>query len=168
MDCEKIYCSNGEMLYFLRWKVIIPFHFADVKYNVEYRWMCHVSWALQISLSLLAMLDSLSNYLQSLLIFFDSLLIVGLLYTRAFHHFRERSSNEPLRKHPELEKLLQEEYRSLDDFRAKEKEAKNSGKECSSSRSGGFIDWSHTMDIVVMLQDLAVSFCTISHLASSH
>lgn len=43
---------------------------------------------------------------------------------RAFHHYRrQRDQKEPLRKHPELDKLLREEYRSLDDFRAKEKAA---------------------------------------------
>ena len=42
---------------------------------------------------------------------------------RAFHHYREaRDNNEPLNKNPELERLLREEFRSLDDFRrAKEK-----------------------------------------------
>lgn len=41
---------------------------------------------------------------------------------RAFHHYRaKRDQKEPLTKHPELDKLLREEYRSLDDFRAKEK-----------------------------------------------
>ncbi|KAF8395627.1 hypothetical protein HHK36_019577 [Tetracentron sinense] len=41
---------------------------------------------------------------------------------RAFHHYREvRDQKAPLRKHPELARLLREEYHSLDDFRAKEK-----------------------------------------------
>lgn len=41
---------------------------------------------------------------------------------RAFHHFREqRDHKQPLRKHPELDRLLNEEYRCLGDFRAKEK-----------------------------------------------
>uniref|UniRef100_A0A9I9D9F6 HTH La-type RNA-binding domain-containing protein n=1 Tax=Cucumis melo TaxID=3656 RepID=A0A9I9D9F6_CUCME len=45
-------------------------------------------------------------------------------FYRAFHHYRrQRDQKEPLRKHPELDKLLREEYRSLDDFRAKEKAA---------------------------------------------
>ncbi|XP_027329145.1 la-related protein 1A isoform X2 [Abrus precatorius] len=40
----------------------------------------------------------------------------------AFHHYRKvRDHKEPLTKHPELERLLREEYRSLEDFRAKEK-----------------------------------------------
>ncbi|CAB4283189.1 unnamed protein product [Prunus armeniaca] len=41
---------------------------------------------------------------------------------RAFHHYREqRDQKEPLMKHPELDRLLREVYRSLDDFRAKER-----------------------------------------------
>ena len=39
--------------------------------------------------------------------------------SRAFHHYR--GSKEALRKDPELDKLLKEEYRSLEDFRAKER-----------------------------------------------
>ncbi|XP_009416371.2 la-related protein 1A-like isoform X1 [Musa acuminata AAA Group] len=67
--------------------------------------------------------------------------LYGLEKYWAFHHFREeRGSSQPLRKHPELERLLREEYRSLEDFRAKEKVEKASGKECSSSRSGGSND----------------------------
>lgn len=47
-----------------------------------------------------------------------------MYFGRAFHHYRrQRDQKEPLRKHPELDKLLREEYRSLDDFRAKEKAA---------------------------------------------
>ncbi|RRT79974.1 hypothetical protein B296_00012257, partial [Ensete ventricosum] len=43
----------------------------------------------------------------------------------AFHHFREeRGISEPLRKHRELERLLREEYHSLEAFRAKEKAEK--------------------------------------------
>ncbi|CAL9135023.1 unnamed protein product [Musa textilis] len=68
--------------------------------------------------------------------FYEKGNLYGLEKYWAFHHFREdRGSSEPLWKHPELERLLQEEYCSLEDFRAKEKV---SGKECSSScRSGG-------------------------------
>ncbi|XP_073111183.1 la-related protein 1A isoform X3 [Elaeis guineensis] len=61
-------------------------------------------------------------------------------FYRAFHHFREmRVHVQPLKKHPELDRLLREEFRSLEDFKAKEKVEKASGgKECtsSSSRSG--------------------------------
>lgn len=38
---------------------------------------------------------------------------------RAFHHYRHQK--EPLKKHPELDQLLRDEYRSLEDFRAREK-----------------------------------------------
>ncbi|WOL14714.1 la-related protein 1A isoform X2 [Canna indica] len=66
--------------------------------------------------------------------------LYGLEKYWAFHHFREvRAGADSLRKHPELERLLLEEYRSLDDFKAKEKADKSIGKECS-SRSGGFND----------------------------
>lgn len=37
---------------------------------------------------------------------------------RAFHHYREvRDHKEPLKKHPELDRVLREEFRSVDDFR---------------------------------------------------
>uniref|UniRef100_A0A1J3JFN5 La-related protein 1A n=1 Tax=Noccaea caerulescens TaxID=107243 RepID=A0A1J3JFN5_NOCCA len=44
--------------------------------------------------------------------------LYGLEKYWAFHHYR--GQREPITKHPELEKLLKEEYRSLDDFRAKD------------------------------------------------
>lgn len=41
---------------------------------------------------------------------------------RAFHHYGGlRDQKEPLKRHPELDRLLREEYCSLGDFRAKEK-----------------------------------------------
>jgi la-related protein 1 len=44
------------------------------------------------------------------------------VFGRAFHHYRGgRDTKEPLKKHPELDRLLREEYCSLEDFRAKEK-----------------------------------------------
>ncbi|KAL8527335.1 hypothetical protein ACS0TY_005267 [Phlomoides rotata] len=43
--------------------------------------------------------------------------LYGLEKYWAFHHYRE--AKEPLEKHPELGKLLKEEYRSMEDFRAK-------------------------------------------------
>ena len=52
---------------------------------------------------------------------------------RAFHHYRKmRNQKEPLQKHPELERLLNEEYRSLEDFRAKEKNAAKAAKDDTS------------------------------------
>ncbi|KAG8371040.1 hypothetical protein BUALT_Bualt13G0045600 [Buddleja alternifolia] len=49
--------------------------------------------------------------------------LYGLEKYWAFHHYREVCDNrEPVKKHPELDRLLREEYRSLDDFnRAKVK-----------------------------------------------
>lgn len=46
-----------------------------------------------------------------------------LLCARAFHHYRGVDNQKPtLKKHPELDQLLKEKYRDLDDFhRAKEK-----------------------------------------------
>ncbi|CAD5332318.1 unnamed protein product [Arabidopsis thaliana] len=44
--------------------------------------------------------------------------LYGLEKYWAFHHYRGKK--EPITKHPELEKLLKEEFRSIDDFRAKE------------------------------------------------
>ncbi|XP_058743130.1 la-related protein 1A [Vicia villosa] len=50
--------------------------------------------------------------------------LYGLEKYWAFHHYRKmRNQKEPLQKHPDLDKLLNEEYRSLEDFRAKEKNA---------------------------------------------
>ncbi|XP_072977648.1 la-related protein 1A-like [Typha angustifolia] len=49
--------------------------------------------------------------------------IYGLEKYWAFHHFREmRDTYKPLQKHPELERLLREEYRSLEDFQNKGKD----------------------------------------------
>ncbi|XP_050369681.1 la-related protein 1A isoform X2 [Argentina anserina] len=48
--------------------------------------------------------------------------LYGLEKYWAFHHYREkRGQKEPLRKNQELDHLLREVYRSLDDFRAKER-----------------------------------------------
>ena len=46
-----------------------------------------------------------------------------LLCARAFHHYRGVDNQKPApKKHPELDQLLKEKYRGLDDFhRAKEK-----------------------------------------------
>ncbi|CAA0805922.1 La-related protein 1A [Striga hermonthica] len=51
--------------------------------------------------------------------------LYGLEKYWAFHHYREvRDHKEPLKKHPELDTLLKEEYHSMDDFRrAKTKNA---------------------------------------------
>lgn len=55
------------------------------------------------------------EYSPSFNVFLLSLLF---LLGRAFHHYRgARDSKEPLAKHPELDNLLREEYRSLDDFK---------------------------------------------------
>lgn len=48
---------------------------------------------------------------------------------RAFHHYRE--AKDAVAKHPELDRLLREEYRSMDDFRrekAKNAATKKDGK----------------------------------------
>lgn len=51
--------------------------------------------------------------------------IYGLEKYWAFHHYRGlRDHREPLKKHPELDRLLREEYRRLEDFRTKEKHVK--------------------------------------------
>ncbi|CAN1182415.1 La-related protein 1A [Linum perenne] len=47
--------------------------------------------------------------------------LYGLEKYWAFHHYR--GNKEPLKKDPELDKLLREEYLSLEDFRAKERAA---------------------------------------------
>lgn len=56
--------------------------------------------------------------------------LYGLEKYWAFHHYRKmRNQKEPLKKHPELDRLLNEEYRSLEDFRAKEKNAAKAAKD---------------------------------------
>ncbi|KAJ4979342.1 hypothetical protein NE237_010122 [Protea cynaroides] len=63
--------------------------------------------------------------------------LYGLEKYWAFHHYREgRDQQAPLKKHPELDRLLREEFRSLDDFRAKERAA----RDASSSNSSGPAD----------------------------
>ncbi|KAI9388141.1 hypothetical protein POPTR_009G018100v4 [Populus trichocarpa] len=49
--------------------------------------------------------------------------IYGLEKYWAFHHYCRLGDKEP-KKHPELERLLRDEYRTLEDFRAKEKSMK--------------------------------------------
>jgi hypothetical protein len=63
-------------------------------------------------------------------------MICTLFGFRAFHHYRkERDGKEPLPKHPELERLLREEYKCLENFSNKDKAPKAAGEECSSSKS---------------------------------
>nr|CAN81042.1 hypothetical protein VITISV_029945 [Vitis vinifera] len=51
-------------------------------------------------------------------------------FYRAFHHFQKNDDHkEPPKKHPELDRLLREEYRSLDDFRAKGKAMKEDSQQ---------------------------------------
>eukprot|EP00268_Persea_americana_P011018 TRINITY_DN14546_c0_g1_i3.p1 TRINITY_DN14546_c0_g1~~TRINITY_DN14546_c0_g1_i3.p1 ORF type:complete len:967 (+),score=186.90 TRINITY_DN14546_c0_g1_i3:325-3225(+) len=67
--------------------------------------------------------DLYEDFEQLTLEFYKKSNLYGLEKYWAFHHYREvRDQKEALKKHPELERLLREEYRSLDDFRAKEKE----------------------------------------------
>lgn len=60
--------------------------------------------------------------------------------SRAFHFYRREKNTKPLKKHPELERLLREEFRSMDDFRhakdklAKEAKQKNMIEGTSSSK----------------------------------
>ncbi|KAI3894697.1 hypothetical protein MKX03_031627 [Papaver bracteatum] len=58
--------------------------------------------------------------------------LYGLEKYWAFHHYREARDNvKPMKKNPELERLLKEEFRSLDDFRAKEKASAAREGSCS-------------------------------------
>ncbi|XP_021853302.1 la-related protein 1A [Spinacia oleracea] len=67
--------------------------------------------------------DLYGDFEQLSLNFYKKGNLYGLEKYWAFHHYREaRDRREPLKKNPELERLLREEFRSLDDFqRAKEK-----------------------------------------------
>ncbi|KAJ4970946.1 hypothetical protein NE237_004045 [Protea cynaroides] len=78
--------------------------------------------------------DLYKDFEQLTLEFYNKGNLYGLEKYWAFHHYRDRKM--PLKKHPELDRLLEEEYRSLDDFRAKEKAT----RETSSSNSSGPAD----------------------------
>ncbi|KAL2938135.1 La-related protein 1A [Bienertia sinuspersici] len=59
--------------------------------------------------------DLYGDFEQLTLDFYKKGNLYGL--EKAFHHYREaRDHKEPLKKDPELERLLKEEFRSLDDF----------------------------------------------------
>ncbi|KZV30589.1 la-related protein 1-like [Dorcoceras hygrometricum] len=61
--------------------------------------------------------DLYDNFEQLVLDFYTQGNLYGLEKYWAFHHYREASGNmDLLRKHPELDRLLREEYRTLDDF----------------------------------------------------
>ncbi|GMJ08955.1 hypothetical protein HRI_004564700 [Hibiscus trionum] len=63
--------------------------------------------------------DLYKDFEQLTLDFYHKGNLYGLEKYWAFHHFRDQK--EPIKKHPELDRLLREEYRRLEDFRAKEK-----------------------------------------------
>ncbi|KAK6246928.1 hypothetical protein QUC31_018493 [Theobroma cacao] len=63
--------------------------------------------------------DLYKDFEQLTLDFYHKGNLYGLEKYWAFHHFRDQK--EPLKKHPELDRLLREEYRSLEDFRGKER-----------------------------------------------
>ncbi|PPD86819.1 hypothetical protein GOBAR_DD16216 [Gossypium barbadense] len=65
--------------------------------------------------------DLYKDFEQLTLDFYHKGKLYGLEKYWAFHHFRDQG--EPLKKHPELDRLLGEEYRGLEDFRAKERNA---------------------------------------------
>ena len=66
--------------------------------------------------------DLYKDFEQLTLDFYHKGNLYGLEKYWAFHHYRKvRGQKEPLNKHPELDRLLQEEFRSLEAFRAKEK-----------------------------------------------
>ncbi|XP_020234034.1 la-related protein 1A [Cajanus cajan] len=68
--------------------------------------------------------DLYKDFEQLTLDFYHKGNLYGLEKYWAFHHYRRiRDHKEPLNKHPELDRLLREEYRSLEDFRAKENNA---------------------------------------------
>jgi la-related protein 1 len=52
--------------------------------------------------------------------------LYGLEKYWAFHHFRNQDSS-PIIKHPELERLLKEEFRTIEDFKARKAAEKETG-----------------------------------------
>ncbi|CAO2180345.1 unnamed protein product [Urochloa humidicola] len=70
--------------------------------------------------------------------------LYGLEKYWAFHHYRNPDSG-PLDKLPELERLLREEFRTLDDFKAKKKAHEVAEKEtCGSSNTVEVVAASHS------------------------
>ncbi|KAJ1283221.1 hypothetical protein BS78_03G111900 [Paspalum vaginatum] len=69
--------------------------------------------------------------------------LYGLEKYWAFHHYRNPDSG-PVDKLPELERLLREEFRTLDDFKAKEKAREVAEKETSISNSTVAVAASHS------------------------
>ncbi|GMP91655.1 hypothetical protein CsSME_00042253 [Camellia sinensis var. sinensis] len=66
--------------------------------------------------------DLYQDFEQLTLDFYSKGNLYGLEKYWAFHHYRKAGEQKvPIKKHPELDRLLREEYRSLDDFRAKGK-----------------------------------------------
>ncbi|CAN8244259.1 unnamed protein product [Cochlearia groenlandica] len=66
--------------------------------------------------------DLYKDFEQLSLDFYQKGNLYGLEKYWAFHHYR--GQKEPIKKRAELEKLLKEEYRSIDDFRAKDTKTK--------------------------------------------
>ncbi|TKW12678.1 hypothetical protein SEVIR_5G050800v4 [Setaria viridis] len=69
--------------------------------------------------------------------------LYGLEKYWAFHHYRNPDSG-PVNKLPELERLLREEFRTLDDFKAKEKAHDATEKETGCSSSTVAVTASHS------------------------
>ncbi|KAF8724156.1 hypothetical protein HU200_021172 [Digitaria exilis] len=69
--------------------------------------------------------------------------LYGLEKYWAFHHYRNPDSG-PIDKLPELERLLREEFRTLDDFKAKGKAHDSSEKETGGSNSTKVVAASHS------------------------
>ncbi|KAL4203233.1 hypothetical protein AMTRI_Chr01g102990 [Amborella trichopoda] len=76
--------------------------------------------------------DLYEDFEQLTLDFYKKGNLYGLEKYWAFHHYRK--DKKPLKKHPDLEKLLKEEYRNLDAFRAKERAAKEGSSSGSNSK----------------------------------
>ncbi|XP_077230274.1 la-related protein 1A-like isoform X2 [Tasmannia lanceolata] len=81
--------------------------------------------------------DLYEDFEQLALEFYKKGNLYGLEKYWAFHHYRgARDQKKPLKRHPELDRLLREEFRSLDDFKVKEKAA----REGSGSSNSGYND----------------------------
>ncbi|OVA04276.1 Protein of unknown function DM15 [Macleaya cordata] len=84
--------------------------------------------------------DLYEDFEQITLEFYNKSNLYGLEKYWAFHHYREvRDRKAPLKKHHELERLLRLEYRSLDDFLAKEKSTREGSS--SSKNNNGKTEW---------------------------